>query len=557
MRFLVLSFAALMLGLAGAPVSAQGGEACEVSDWLIEEAATPELARHRDAVRALPGRVASAERLCPPARLGTGVDRLASRSAEGSIEEQQTWDRTASAWTRTGRILRAIDDAGRLAERVRQLSVGTGWANDEQTLYALDGADQIQTDARWDATAWLPTTRATYVYRADQRSLGERQERWDADAALWRILAQRTLDYDAADRLVLVLTEALREETLETLPVDRTLTSYAADDRESVVLYQRWADTGRFVDVSRTTITADAAGVRLASVTEERQAGQWVPTDQTLTLLGAEADTVRTQTWSRAMSVWENTFQTIRSGTEGGERVVEVTQSWLEEGWINVSRSETETADGRLVAFVTSVWEGAWVPRRRLRRAYEGGNLVEEVTEQWVAGGQAWALRMRSAFALHPTGAPLRTLAETFAEDGVTLRSGSDTVWEYDNQDRPISRVTAAWDTALLAWVDASRSLFSYGTVPVATEAEGVEGVTVSVRPNPVAGPGRLVLGSNRLGDVRVDLFDALGRHVARLADGPLVGEQSIALPALATGAYVLRMQRGAAVVSRVITVTR
>ena len=559
MRLFVLSLTVLALWLAGRPVSAQTA-AC-VSDWRVEEREPPTLARHRDALRALSGRVDLAEQLCPPSRLGAGADRLAPFRAEGSIEEQQTWDRTTSAWTGTGRILRALGDDGRLAERVRQLPAGTGWVNDQQTLYALDGANQIQTDAHWDASDWIPTTRATYFYRPDQRSLGERQERWDADAALWRVLAQRSLDYDAADRVVLVLTEALREETLETLPVDRTLTSYAADDRGSVVLYQRWADAGRFADISRTTLTADADGVRLASVTEERQAGEWVPSGQTLYLFGSEADTVRTQTWSRAMGAWENTFQTIRSDTESGQRGVEVTQSWQGDAWINVSRSETETEAGRLVAFMTSVWEGAWVPRRRLSRAYVGGDLVEEVTEQWQEGAQMWGLLMRSAFPFHPTGAPLRTLSEVFAEDGVTLRSGSDTVWEYDALDRPASRVTATWDPVLRTWVDATRSLFTYGAVPVATEvAEAEDRLGLAIAPNPAATAARLELTIPASAPVRVDLFSVTGRLVQSVWNGPLPfgrSEHALDLSALAPGLYLVRVGTEAGEATRMVTVAR
>ena len=557
MRLLVLSLTALALGLGGRPAVAQTA-AC-VSDWLVEAGEPPALTRHREALRAVPGRVGLAEQLCPPSRLASGAERLASFRAEGSIEEQQTWDRTTSAWTSTDRILRARGDDGRLAERVRQLPAVTGWVNDQQTRYALDGADQVQTDARWDASAWIPTTRATYFYRPDQRSLGERQERWDADATLWRILAQRSLGYDAADRVVLVLTEALREETLETLPVDRTLTSYAADDRGSVVLYQRWAEVGRFVDVSRTTLTADADGVRLASVTEERQAGAWVPSGQTLYLFGAEADTVRTQAWNRATAAWENTFQTIRSDTESGQRGVEVTQSWQDDAWINVSRSETETAGGRLVAFMTSVWEGAWVPRRRLRRAYEGGRLVDEVTEQWEVGAQMWALMMRSVFSFHPTGAPLRTLSETFAEDGVTLRSGTDTVWEYDALDRATSRVTAAWDPTLRTWVDASRSLYTFGTVPVATEPEEVGGrLALSVSPNPSAMAARLELTIPSSARVRVDLFSVSGRLVQSVWNGPLPSgrsEHALDLGALAPGLYLVRVRTEAGEATRMVTV--
>ena len=90
------------------------------------------------------------------------------------------------------------------------------------------------------------------------------------------------------------------------------------------------------------------------------------------------------------------------------------------------------------------------------------------------------------------------------------------------------------------AFVEALARLFS-----VATEGEGVVDLGVAVAPNPVAGTGTVTFGLAEGGDARVSLYDALGREVAVLAEGPrgsgrhTVGLSASALPA---GVYVVRV---------------
>jgi hypothetical protein len=83
-----------------------------------------------------------------------------------------------------------------------------------------------------------------------------------------------------------------------------------------------------------------------------------------------------------------------------------------------------------------------------------------------------------------------------------------------------------------------------------------IDGLTVSITPNPARRAASLVLTSGRAIDARVELLDALGARVAVLSNGTLDRDARIALPldGLAAGAYFVRVTTAAgSVVSRIV----
>ena len=78
--------------------------------------------------------------------------------------------------------------------------------------------------------------------------------------------------------------------------------------------------------------------------------------------------------------------------------------------------------------------------------------------------------------------------------------------------------------------------------------------------PNPTAGAVRLVVDLPEAGDVRLEAFDARGRRVAVLLDGPMpAGRHAVGLraDAFAPGVYVVRLTADAGTASRTLTVVR
>jgi CSLREA domain-containing protein len=91
-------------------------------------------------------------------------------------------------------------------------------------------------------------------------------------------------------------------------------------------------------------------------------------------------------------------------------------------------------------------------------------------------------------------------------------------------------------------------------------EGDGPLDLSVAVWPNPSAGRARVAFGVPEPGDVRVAVYDALGREVAVLAEGPHgAGRHTAVLDAgaLAPGAYVVRVAGGAGVRAARLTVAR
>ena len=99
--------------------------------------------------------------------------------------------------------------------------------------------------------------------------------------------------------------------------------------------------------------------------------------------------------------------------------------------------------------------------------------------------------------------------------------------------------------------------------VPVATVAETpapTDPLAPAVTPNPTSGAARLALRLGRNARVRVEVFDALGRRVATLADGALPpGTHRIDLGSehLAPGLYVARVTRSDAVSAVTFSIAR
>ena len=108
---------------------------------------------------------------------------------------------------------------------------------------------------------------------------------------------------------------------------------------------------------------------------------------------------------------------------------------------------------------------------------------------------------------------------------------------------------------------DANAGVYRY-SFGGSTAAEGTReagGLAITLAPNPTRGIAAVRLQTDTPGPVAVDLYDALGRHMAHLGDGERpVGEITFAVPeSLTPGVYVVRAVAGQQIVSRTLTVVR
>ena len=94
----------------------------------------------------------------------------------------------------------------------------------------------------------------------------------------------------------------------------------------------------------------------------------------------------------------------------------------------------------------------------------------------------------------------------------------------------------------------------------VADEGDGALGLDVTTAPNPASGRTTITFGLAEAGDASVTVYDALGRQVAVVADGPYAaGRHDVTLDAsaLPTGVYVVRVAGAGTARSAQLTVVR
>ena len=102
---------------------------------------------------------------------------------------------------------------------------------------------------------------------------------------------------------------------------------------------------------------------------------------------------------------------------------------------------------------------------------------------------------------------------------------------------------------------------YVFGALPVdVADTPQESGLALGISPNPSAGDATVTLALDAPGAARVVVFDALGRRVAVLHDGPLaVGEHAFEIDAgrLAPGLYIVRTVTPTGSASRTLSVVR
>lgn len=150
--------------------------------------------------------------------------------------------------------------------------------------------------------------------------------------------------------------------------------------------------------------------------------------------------------------------------------------------------------------------------------------------------------------------------AFTLSWDRTAAPQGWTAVWrdlvtgdEFDLADR----ATYAFASDASDWTNRFELTLTSSAV-VSTEAPVETGLALSMpTPNPATGTTRLVLRSSA--PVRVAVYDALGREIVVLHDGPLAGEQVLTVRTgrLAPGTYIVRAHGAEGSATRRFTVAR
>ncbi len=99
-----------------------------------------------------------------------------------------------------------------------------------------------------------------------------------------------------------------------------------------------------------------------------------------------------------------------------------------------------------------------------------------------------------------------------------------------------------------------------WSPIGASARAEATTAEPLTAYPNPATGRVRIAFGLEEGGEVRLAVYDALGREVAVLADGLAeAGQHAVMLDGagLASGVYLVRLEAGARVETRRLTLVR
>ena len=483
------------------------------------------------------------------------VQGVAASSLSGTVTSQD-WDEQAGEWRSLSRSLVTYDDQERLTEHVAQLLDETDWVNDERwrVVYSVGGG-RTDEEAVWDGSGWLPTKRETIKYSPDSLFLGNLTEEWrDGE---WAGVGRTEIAYDDLGRQIESIQWNPRPGDSLLVPRSRSFTTYSDNGKRSSSVTQSRRGAEWF-DTSRLTTVEDDRGRVLTRLRETLTAEGIRPFSLSTCTYGGDSSVCVGQRRSPVTGELENRARQVSSVSEDGLQTVRISQTWSGDEWINETRYEStfDPASSSRVD-VDSVWDDtAWVPSRRSRTSYVNGVLASTAYESWDTSAETWRLTGASDRTFSASGQVLVQTSQAIVASG-NLALIQETTSTYDADDRVTSRTTKSLDPATQELVLDSRRIYEYD-VEVRRDAGPEAALRLAVMPNPAVAGARVVVEGRSAGPVRVDVFDVLGRRVARLHDGPVVGKAAFALPAaLGAGVYVVRAEAGERSVTRSVTVVR
>ncbi|MFH2055624.1 MAG: T9SS type A sorting domain-containing protein [bacterium] len=348
-------------------------------------------------------------------------------------------------------------------------------------------------------------------------------------------------------------------------------------------LYYAWVE-GVWSLSSRTTYGWDGQSRPTTVLDQDWQGGVWVNNYLSTTSYdGTGAVQTLTQDWIGGQ--WVNDLLSTFENDGEQRPIVIVTQDWDGGGWVNQSRSTITYETGmQMTEMLIEIWEaGAWVESSKMVYEYGGGNL--SVLTTYTRDGEEWVPVYRSTytysagkltmevsefmFAIPPdTPEWTYSLRTTFNYEGdlvveevfesysfivppIGWATTGHNLLSYDGQDRLSVEIYQSYAATALAWLNSSKIEYYYEPAAV-RELDGYalpdQFSLAQNYPNPFNPSTQIRFALTSSAQVKLDVFDLLGRKVATLVDEILpVGTHQIDFDGtnLASGVYFYRLQTG------------
>ncbi len=318
-----------------------------------------------------------------------------------------------------------------------------------------------------------------------------------------------------------------------------------------------------------------------ASVVAETASGALLAGPHCDTSMGTTGEIFRSTdggtTWTVTSALYATPFGGTQRFREGGGRVYAVRRSGGKGGGGGVQVSADDGVSWTTllsdvypsdVAVAGDVLLGAW---------WQPGDTQGQVYRS-ADGGATWtptALRFEPTseltFLPAPDGAVYVATTRAFSLDGEPYEGGvpvtrdGGLTWSLLGEGLPSHPVTALalapGGGLVAAVVDRTAwrsSVYRTDRAVVATEPAPARALSLDASPTPAAGPVSLAFTLAEASSATLDVVDALGRHVARLADGPLAaGSHARTWRAAAAGVYVAVLRASGQTAVRRVVVAR
>jgi hypothetical protein len=462
---------------------------------------------------------------------------------------------------------------------VRQHSI---YSNNTTATGAVNRVHVYQT---WADSVWVNSTKDSITTDAQGHGISYVYDQWDG--RVWVHLHRYTfINYDVNGNLTAYSDQGWSGNDWTNGWVYRYY--YDGSSRPTRGLTQQWSGSD-WVNVDLVNMTYDALGHLATSLQQTWSNGAWVNAQQSNYAydLNGRRSTYLYQTWDG--SVWTNVdLNSYTYYLNGANELSHLHQTWNGSTWIDVERStNTYGVDGRPSNYLYQTWSAsAWVDAYLESYAYAASGYYSSVIKKW-GDGSGWGNWLKyiytedanglvttvlmqfwngsvgqnhdlESYTYDANGRLMNGVSQSWTQDG--WKTYSQYTYTYDADGRAVSRLhrySYAIAGVYGLWNE-SRDDYTYQQatwVGVRDPQEAPIHYALSENaPNPFSSQTQVSYTLATEGNVRVTIYDVVGREIATLVNGRQgPGAHSVKWNArlVPSGVYLYRLKAGSFVQTR------
>lgn len=306
---------------------------------------------------------------------------------------------------------------------------------------------------------------------------------WDSGAGAWDAQTRNIFTYDGGNPTELLVQERVQSSWRDTL---RTQGEFDSGGRNTRCTIQERKE-GQFVNSIRLNSTYDGSGqlqteiTQVWDTTDAEPNGTFVNASRSTYSYDGSGNVERRvdEAWDGDAEEWINSTRVTNTYDAQDRLVEEVTEvTDGQGGWMNSSRtSDTYGPDG-ITESLDETWDiqtSSWQNDSRTQYSYPSDDQEVDVFQNW--DGSAWVNEERTTTDLNANDLPERQTTEMW--DGSNWVNSDRNQQSYTTEDGTQKiEVTRqeTWDAGTSAWVNDSRTTYSYSDV-IPVELAGLEAI--------------------------------------------------------------------------------